>query len=162
MAKTTDRKRGIANSTGAAFAAMMLVSPGHSAPAPAQETGQVPAAREKHGPDWSKPGPLKFAGEYRQKGEFTVAGVGDGQIVFEDERGRLFYVDAATGDQKFVTRKVFSKVEIDRAARPHHWIKLVNKVTILGVNDGGKLIMANSKGEKFHLDAATGDMIFVK
>ena len=33
---------------------------------------------------------------------------------------------------------------------------------ILGIDEGEKLIMSNPRGEKFYLDAANGDMIFVK
>ena len=105
---------------------------------------------------------MKLGAEFKHKGEYAVAGMGDGHIVFEDAQGQLFYVDETTGDQKFVTRKVFSKVELNRVAKADHWIKLGSKVTILGVGDGGKLIMADKKGEKFYLDPVTGDMIFVK
>ena len=169
MASTTDRKRGVATSTRAALAAVMLGSPGLAAPTPVQQTGQIPAtensgrdaADEKHVGKWTKP-PMKLGAEFKHKGEYAVAGMGDGHIVFEDERGKLFYVDETTGDQKFVTRKVFSKVELNRVAKADHWIKLGSKVTILGVGDGGKLIMADKKGEKFYLDPVTGDMIFVK
>ena len=90
--------------------------------------------------------------------------MGDGHVVFEDGRGNLFYVDDSTGDQKFVERKIFSKLEMDRADKSVPWQKSknTNKVTILGVDQNGKTIMSNARGEKFYLDAATGDMILVK
>ena len=167
MARSTDRKRGIATSSGAALAAVMLASPGLAAPAPVQEAGQVPSTESvavdaKHGGKWTKP-PMKLGAEYKHKGEYAIAGDVAGHIVFEDDRGNLFYVDETTGDQKFVSRKVYAKVEINRTGTPGHTIKLINgKVRILGIDESGKLIMSNKRGEKFYLDAATGDMIFVK
>lgn len=165
MPKTTDRKRGVATSSGAALAAVMLASPGLAAPAPVQQAEQVPpiensgraAAAEKGGIDWGRPGPLKIGAEFKHKGEYAVAGVGDGNIVFEDERGNLFYIDKSTGDQKFVSRKYFAKVEIHRNVK-----RMGGKISLLGVDQNGKVIMANKRGEKFYLDPATGDMIFVK
>ena len=35
-------------------------------------------------------------------------------------------------------------------------------LSILGVDQDGRTIMSNADGEKFYLDAATGDMIFIK
>lgn len=173
MARTTDRKRRTATSSGAALAAVMLAAPGLAAPAPApvQQAGQVPTAENSgrnkiHIKYPSEARALNFSKikmEYKHKGEYAVAGVGDGHIVFEDARGNLFYVDEATGDQKFVSGKVFSKVELDRVSKPDLWIKRMSgKITILGVDHGGKVIMSNRRGEKFYLDPATGDMIFVK
>lgn len=164
MPRTTDRKRGVATSSGAALAAVMLASPGLAAPAPVQQAGQVTAAENSRGVavdakgagKWTKP-PMKLGAELKHKGEYSVAGVGDGHIVFEDQRGRFFYIDMATGDQKFVSRKVFSKVEIQRNVK-----RMGGKVTLLRVDQDGKVIMANQRGEKFYLDPATGDMIFVK
>lgn len=165
MARTTDRKRGVATSSGAALAAVMLASPGLAAPAPVQQAGQVPttetpggaAAAEKGGIDWGRPGPLKIGAEFKHKGEYAVAGVGDGQIVFEDERGNLFYIDQSTGDQKFVSRTHFPKIDVQRNVK-----RMGGKISLLGVDQDGRVIMANKRGEKFYLDPATGDMIFVK
>lgn len=164
MARTTDRKRGVATSSGAALAAVMLASPGLAAPPPVQQAGQVPSIENSGGVavdakrvgKWTKP-PMKLGAELKHKGEYAVAGVDDGHIVFEDARGNLFYVDESTGDQKFVSRKVFSKVEIQRQLK-----RMGGKITLLGVDQDGKVIMANKRGEKFYLDPATGDMIFVK
>lgn len=169
MAKANDGKRAAATSTAAAIAAVMLAAPGLAAP------GLAPAQQVKPGasPDTPRAGPevkhasransinyMKIKIEYKRKGEYSIVGVGDGHVVFEDERGNLFYIDEATGDQKSVARgKVFPKVEIQhRAESP---IKYGNKVNIVGVDADGKVIMNNPRGEKFYLDAATGDMIFV-
>ena len=170
MARTTDRKRSAAASSGAALVAVMLAAPGLAAPALDQKAGQSPvsessarsAGYEKHMGQTRSYGTIKFKSEFKHKGEFSVAGVGDGHVVFEDERGNLFYVDDTTGDQKFVSRDIFMKLELNRAAKTAAWHKLSGKVTILGVDQDGKTIMSNPGGEKFYLDAATGDMIFVK
>ena len=170
MARTTDRKRSAAASSGAALVAVMLAAPGLAAPALDQKAEQSPvsessargAGYEKHKDQTRSYGHIKLKSEYKHKSEYSVAGVGDGHVVFEDERGNLFYVDDATGDQKFVSREIFMKVELNRAGKTDLWHKLSGKVTILGVDQDGKTIMSNSGGEKFYLDAATGDMIFVK
>ena len=170
MARITDRKRSAAASSGAALVAVMLAAPGLAAPALDQKAGQSPASEgsarsagyEKQMGQTRSYAYIKLKSEFKHKSEYSVAGVGDGHVVFEDERGNLFYVDDTTGDQKFVSRKIFSKVEIDRAGKIDLWHKLSGKVTILGVDQDGKTIMSNAGGEKFYLDAATGDMIFVK
>lgn len=169
MARTTDRKRSAAASSGAALVAVMLAAPALAAPAPDQKTEQSPASESSaRSVDYEKQmgqtrsyAYIKLRSEFKHKSEFSVAGVGDGHVVFEDERGNLFYVDDATGDQKFVSRKIFIKFDQQRAGKTGLWHKLGNKVTILGVDQDGKTIMSNPGGEKFYLDAATGDMIFV-
>ena len=176
MATISDRKNRVAASSGAALAIVMLGSPGLAAPAPApapvpvEQAGQVRASEnsgrgatdEKHPSKAIAANSWKWRAEYKHKGEYAVAGDVAGHIVFEDERGNLFYVDEATGDQKFVSRHMYAKVEIKRAGNLDQTIKLSGKVRILGIDEGGKLIMSNTRGEKFYLDAATGDMIFVK
>ncbi len=172
MARTTDRKRSVAASSGAALAAVLLAAPGLAATALDQQAGQRPASESSsRSTGYEKQIGrarlyccIKLKIEYKHKGEYSVAGVGDGHVVFEDERGSLFYVDDATGDQKFVSRNIFIKLELDRAGKAIPWQKHKEsgKVTILGVDQNGKTIMSNTRGEKFYLDAATGDMIFVK
>ena len=166
MAKTRNRRS--AASSGAALAAVMLAAPALAAPAPAASLDQSPAPAsrssgfEKHLSDTRSVGHIKWKSEYKHKDEYSVAGVGDGHVVFEDERGQLFYVDDATGDQKFVSRHYVVKI-LNTQARdrfPAH--KLTDKVTILGVDQDGRTIMSNTHTENFYLDAATGDMIFVK
>lgn len=171
MARTIERKRSAATS-GAALAAVMLAAPGLAAPAVEQQVAQSPAPEssarsagyEKHIDQARVYCCIKWKSEFKHKGAYSVAGLGEGHVVFEDERGSLFYVDDATGDQKFVSSKIFMKVELDRAGKSVPWQKGKNtaKVTILGVDQEGKTIMSNARGEKFYLDAATGDMIFVK
>ena len=171
MARITDRKRRAAASSGAALAAVLLAAPGLAAPTPNQQAGQSPASESSaRSPGYEKQmsptrsyGPFKDKSEFKHKGEFSIAGVEGGHVVFEDERGSLFYVDDATGDQKFVSRKFVIKMQRDATGKSvHHTQKLSAKVTIVGVDQNGKTIMRNAGGDKFYLDAATGDMIFVK
>ena len=175
MAKITNRKRSAATSSSAALAAVMLAAPGLAAPAAAaapvdQATGQsaAPASasrstgHEKQMSATRSVGHIKFKSEFKYKDEYSVAGVGDGHVVFEDERGQLFYVDDATGDQKFVSRKVAVKLHRDWASDRIGTHKMQIKYSILGVDQDGRTIMSNADGEKFYLDAATGDMIFIK
>ena len=171
MARITDRKRSAAASSGAALAAVLLATPGLAVPTPNQQAGQSPASErsvrspgfeKQMGQTWSY-AYIKIKSDFKHKGEYSVAGVGDGHVVFEDERGSLFYVDDATGDQKFVSRKFVIKMQRDATGKSvHHTQKLSAKVTIVGVDQNGKTIMRNAGGDKFYLDAATGDMIFVK
>ena len=166
MAKTRNRRS--AASSSAALAAVMLSAPALAAPAPAAPLDQSPAPAsrssgfEKHLSDTRSVGYIKLQSEYKHKDEYSVAGVGEGHVVFEDERGQLFYVDDATGDQKFVSRHYVLKLTNIQAGdgfRPH---KMMDKVTIVGLDQDGRTIMSNPAGENFYLDAATGDMIFVK
>ena len=174
MAKITHRKRSAASSSSAALAAVMLAAPGLAAPPAAapvdQATGQSAApASASRSPGHEKQmsatrsvGHIKFKSEFKYKDEYSVAGVGDGHVVFEDERGQLFYVDDATGDQKFVSRKVAVKLHRDWASDRIGTHKEKIKYSILGLDQDGRTIMSNPAGESFYLDAATGDMIFVK
>ena len=171
MARTTDRKRSAAVSSSAALAAVLLAAPGIAAPALDQQAGQSPASEssarsagyEKQMGQARIYCCIKLKTEFKHKGEYSVAGVGDGHVVFEDQRGKLFYVDSVTGDQKFVSNDIFLKLESNQVDKSVPWQKHKNteKVTILGVDQDGKTIMSNARGEKFTLDAATGDMIFV-
>ena len=171
MARITDRKRSAAASSGAALAAVLLAAPGLAAPTTNQQAGQTPPSEssarstgyEKQMSPTRSYGPFKDKSEFKHKGEFSIAGVEGGHVVFEDERGNLFYVDDATGDQKFVSSQIFMKGNRNEAAKTaRFWVKLSNKVAIFGTDQGGKTIMSNAIGDKFYLDAATGDMIFVK
>ena len=171
MARITDRKRSAAASSGAALAAVLLAAPGLAAPTPDQQAGQSPASESSaRNPGYEKQmsptrshGPFKDKSEFKHKGEFSIAGLEGGHVVFEDGRGSLFYVDEATGDQKFVSRKFVIKMQRDATGKSVHFTqKLSAKVTIVGVDQDGKTIMRNAGGDKFYLDAATGDMIFVK
>ena len=174
MAKTSSHKRTAAASSGAALAAVMLAAPALAAPAAAppvdQAAGQSPAPAstsrsvgyEKHLSEARSNAYIKFKSEFKHKDEYSVAGVDGGHLVFEDDRGQLFYVDDTTGDQKFVTRNAFIKMHkdwVDARTGPH---KGITKIHILGVDQDGKTIMSNAGGENFYLDAATGDMIFIK
>ena len=172
MARITDRKRSAAASSGAALAAVLLAAPGLAAAVPDQAAGQTPPSEssarstgyQKQMSPTRSYGPFKDKSEFKHKGEFSIAGLEGGHVVFEDERGNLFYVDDATGDQKFVSRKFVIKMQPDAAGKsiPWQWHKLSAKVAIVGVDQDGKTIMSNAVGEKFYLDNATGDMIFVK
>lgn len=172
MARITDRKRNAVTSSGAALAAVMLSTPGLAAPALAQQarpsTASESSARsagfEKQTGQVRSYVHIKLKSEFKDKGEYVVAGVGDGHVVFEDARGNFFYVDNATGDQKFVSSKIFLKMHANQAGKtiPWHTQKLAAKVMILGVDQDGRTIMSNSVGEKFYLAAPTGDMVFVK
>lgn len=169
MAKSNDRKHGAKAMSGAALAVAMIGSAGLAGPAaaPPPETKSAPPPAAARAANLEKiPSEarihMKFKSEFKHKGEYAVAGLEGGRVVFEDDRGNLFYVDETTGDQKFVTRKAHQKVELNRVAKADHWIKLGSKVSILGVEQGGKLIITNTRGEKFYLDPVTGDMIFVE
>ena len=172
MARTTDRKRNAATaSSGVALVAVLMASPVLAAAVPDRTAGQTPPSEssarstgyEKQMSPTRAYGPFKFKSEFKHKGEFSVAGVKGDRVVFEDERGNLFYVDDVTGDQKFVSREIYMKADRNEAAKTaRYWVKLSGKVAILGIDRSGKTIMRNAGGDKFYLDAATGDMIFVK
>jgi hypothetical protein len=167
MASTTNRNRRAATSSGAALAAVMLAAPALAAP-PVEATAQSPAPAsrssgyEKQTSATRSVGHIKFKSEYKHKDDYSVAGVGDGHIVFEDERGKLFYVDDASGDQQFVSRDYVVKLHKDWSNARAGLHKMMSTVHIVGVDQDGRTIMSNAVGETFTLDAATGDMIFVR
>ena len=164
MAKTHNRNRSAAASSGAALAAVMLAAPALAASpaAPPVDQASRSTGYEKQMSATRSVGHIKFTSEFKHKDEYSVAGVGDGHVVFEDERGQLFYVDDATGDQKFVSRHYVLKLTNIQARDGFHPHKMMAKVTIVGLDQDGRTIMSNPAGENFYLDIATGDMIFVK
>lgn len=171
MTRIYDRKCSVASS-GAALAAVMMAGPALAVPVLDQQAAQAPASAssarsvglEKHVGQLRSIAHIKFQANFKNNGEYSVAGVGDGHVVFEDARGNLFYVDDATGDQKFVMRKIVIKFQGDQAGRSGTWFtqKRGARIAILGVDDDGRTIMSNAAGEKFFLDSSTGDMVFVK
>ena len=172
MARTTDRKRNAAAaSSGVALVAVLMASPVLAAAVPDQTAGQTsPSESSARSTGYAKQmsstrsyAQIKLKTEFKHKGEFSVAGVEGGHVVFEDERGNLFYVEDATGDQKFVSHHIVMKGPRNEAAKTASFgVKLSGKVAILGIDRSGKTIMSNAGGDKFYLDAATGDMIFIK
>lgn len=169
MTRTSDRKTRAAALSGAALAAVTLGSAGLAAPpVPPQQKGQPPASSERSAnfEKWSGQRQatnwIKLKSEYKHKGEYAVAGENGGRIIFQDNRGNLFYVDEATGDQKFVSSDLFLKIKLSDSINRHIHKAVFDKVTILGTDDSGRPIMRNKRGEVFQLDAATGDMIFAK
>lgn len=172
MAKTTNRNRRATASSGAAIAAVMLSAPTLAAPVASppvdQAAAQQPAAAsrsvgyEKQMSVARSVGHIKWRSEFKYKDNYSVAGIGDGHVVFEDERGQLFYVDSATGDQKFVSRHYTVKLTNVPGRDRMGTHKMMTMVHIVGVDADGRTIMTNPAGENFYLDPATGDMIFPK
>ena len=167
MTRSTNQKRIAVASSGAALAAAMLSAPSagaqeRSAGARADTASQSTSADAKHPAAAVSLNYAKIRWQYKIKGEYSIAGERDGRTVFEDARGRLFYIDSATGDQKFVTTDFWIKGHRAAQSADGHHYKHFGKVTIVGVDPAGRVIMKNVRGEKFHLDAKTGDMIFVK
>ena len=98
-------------------------------------------------------------------GTFSVVGSYKGHTVYKNDAGRYFWIDKATGDQKFLSADAASKIVSSAAGRSatvkSTW-KDKEKVTIVGKDAKGRVIQKNARGQKFYLDPATGDMVFVK
>jgi hypothetical protein len=101
---------------------------------------------------------IKFA--YKSPTQATLVGMSDGHPVYTNERGEYFYLDAATGDFKYLTRDqtaAFTKPDAFGT------IKLrTSTVTLVGIDANGNVLQKNAAGETFYLNAKTGDMVFVK
>jgi hypothetical protein len=95
-------------------------------------------------------------------GTFSVVGSYKGNTVYKNDAGRYFWIDKATGDQKFVSSDAVVKVGADRSAALKYALKDKEKVTVVGKDAKGHVIQKNARGQKFYLDPATGDMVFVK
>jgi hypothetical protein len=92
-------------------------------------------------------------------GTFSVVGSYEGHTVYKNDAGRYFWIDKATGDQKFVSSDAVVKQGSARAATEK---QTTEKVTVVGKDAKGHVIQKNARGQKFYLDPATGDMVFVK
>jgi hypothetical protein len=100
---------------------------------------------------------IKYAGRYDKLASTqTIVAMQNGQPVYQNARGQLFQLDPATGDLFYL-----------RGVPPNRmvkWspVKYGGGVQILGMDAEGHVINQNSRGEKFYLNAQTGDMVFVK
>ena len=121
----------------------------------------------------------------RSTDKFSIAGSSGGHTVYKNTEGKFFYLDPH-GDMKFISVyppvwKIGSELKkapttsnappiipiiltdviissYSTGGRDH---KHESEVSILGVDAKGNTVHENSRGEKFYLDAITGDMIFV-
>jgi hypothetical protein len=98
------------------------------------------------------------------KGKCVAVGSENGNVIFKNTSGEYFTIDPKTGDMKTMASDYFIKISNSSTSKSSHYIKYSGKdqVTLDGVDSKGHIIQVNSKGEKFYLDAKTGDMIFVK
>ncbi len=124
------------------------------------------AAAQKPTPDASpadKSASSRSATHVKLGRTFSVVGSYQGRTVYKNDAGKYFWIDKATGDQKFLSSDVAVKLGADRAAtvKSTTW-KGNEKVTIVGKDAKGHVIQKNARGQKFYLDPATGDMVFVK
>lgn len=115
----------------------------------------------------------------RDIGEKTaIVGFENGSPVFKNSKGEFFTVNGKTGDLNYIKPEEFAKfsccikIKWDRSARNTSsasgkrlsHIKMeseIKDISVLGVDQQGRTIQKNSRGETFTLDPVTGDMIFV-
>ena len=99
-----------------------------------------------------------------------IEGVSKGNTVFRNTKGELFTLDKSTGDMNFIKPEVWAKSEyfqkLNNSNNVESFTWKTNKfqpeIKVLGLNNDGATIMQNSKGEKFYLNPANGDMVLVK
>ena len=127
---------------------------------------------------------IKWANVFPKYGStLRVAGMMNGSPVFMTDKGEFFQVDVHTGDLKFHSAAALGMAKEDDwerkagqgaaapAAKPKaasglsfikwEYIKIQNRVSVLGVDAQGRVIQKNSRGERFYL-GPNGDMVFVK
>ncbi len=114
---------------------------------------------------------FKYAGKFiKFKGQLTVAGLLNGSPVFRNARGECFRVEAGTGDLKFLDPASLGQAKAGATQRSSAvMVKFIkwdkpgagSRVSILGLDDQGRVIQENARGERFYLDP-NGDMVFVK
>jgi hypothetical protein len=115
---------------------------------------------------------IKFAAKlHKDWGQLSMAGMLDGQPVFKNAQGEYFQVEPNTGDLKFHTAESLGFMKYDpkgkaaatRAATfiKFDYIKVQQRVSLLGVDAQGHVLQENSRGERFYL-GPNGDMVFVK
>jgi hypothetical protein len=107
----------------------------------------------------------------------SIVGILKGEPVFKNGKGELFIMNIATGDVKTISEADFKAIEIIyKGERARGMIKATalnakinNSISyklkegidtkIIGIDKDGHVIQETAKGEKFYLDAATGDMV---
>jgi hypothetical protein len=95
-------------------------------------------------------------------GTFSVVGSYHGHTVYKNDASQYFWIDKATGDQKFLSSDAVIKQGPARSATVKSTWKNNEKVTVVGKDANGHVIQKNARGQKFYLDPATGDMVLVK
>jgi hypothetical protein len=93
-----------------------------------------------------------------------LIGLDSGHVVYRNKAGELFYLDAATGDMRFLAT-TSPAVKLIGGVKGLEGVKRGSKdlsaVSIVGVDANGNVLHRTSKGEEFILDSTTGDMVFV-
>jgi hypothetical protein len=92
----------------------------------------------------------------------SIVGSYHGRTVYKNEAGQYFWIDKATGDQKFLSSDAVIKQGPGRSETVKSTWKNNEKVTVVGKDAKGHVIQKNARGQKFYLDPATGDMVLVK
>lgn len=91
----------------------------------------------------------------------TILGLDAGSVVYQNSRSEIFKLDPATGDMIFLKAGAYKSV----ALKFHKELKFSKEsanITFLGTDNAGHVLHKNSRDETFYLEAATGDMVFVK
>ncbi len=167
MKKQKTKKQRFGAKSKMAFAATMLAVPMFATPQMAQAglTGTVSAQQTNVSHTGKEAAPaenvsLNFT-KISQACE--IIGVQGGHTVYKNNAGKYFWIDPSTGNQNFLSADMFLKFG-EKSSSASEWIKFkdTSEVTILGVDAKGHVIHRNSRGEKFYLNQANGDMIFVK
>ncbi len=97
---------------------------------------------------------IKYAERFTKGSEQPlIVGVDAGHTIYKNSRGEMFYIEAGTGDMKFLTAKQASQYVCCKVAEP---------VSLVGVDAQGNTLQKNGKGQLFYLDLKTGDMVFVR
>jgi hypothetical protein len=109
---------------------------------------------------------IKLSNAYR------IVGMDNGHTIYQGDDGEYFYIDPKSGDQKFVSSKIFMKYHEFKGESSGKmvkfsdgWIKMhrgADKVTIVGVDADGNTIQKDASGKMFTVDQATGDFTYQK
>ena len=145
-----------------AIAATMLAVPLALAPRPGLAQG---AGKQVAAPQGGE-SRLKYADIYfKWHEQYSIAGVDQGRTIYQNSKGDYFYLDPATGDMKFLPAAMAAKwgtIVIKGQSGREAWAQKVGgKVTILGIDQQGRVVQKNPRGEKFYLDPA-GNIVYVK
>lgn len=165
------KKHSTQTSAAAMISAGVLLATGAGAQAPVAR----PAAAATMEATAKRPFHIKWAGRYIKYNEsLSVIGMSGSNPLFESAKGEYFQVEPTTGDLKFLTAESLGYLKIAPSARQAgkaavahmDYIKLsgakmLQHVSLAGVDDQGHVIQTNARGEQFYL-SANGDMVFVK
>ncbi len=171
MKKNNKRNTAKAAST-LALAGSLLMLPGVYQTSKAQDDGAAQRATGQHIKSAKSVDSFtwKLSSKFVKMGnDISIAGLEKGVPVYKNSKGEYFTVNPTTGDLKYLANDMFIKMEYIKfdgikgeASGRFKGIKYDGSYSIVGLDNAGRTILKNSRGETFYLNPENGDFVYVK